>query len=87
MQELMKRLDTSSWDKYKRSLKGAMEVASELGMSDQEIASLAQKFGGYLAKNVQPDLPENKAMKELWDIASPEEQKTLSELMMRSVRK
>lgn len=87
MQDLMKKLDTSSWEKYKQSLKGAMEAAGELGLSDQEIASAATKFGGYLSQAVNPDLPENKALKELWQVASPEEQKTITNLMMRLVRK
>jgi len=83
MQEIMKNLDTSSWDSYKHSLGKGMEIAKELGMSEQEIATVAQKFGSYLAHNVNPDLPENKALKELWQIADEREQQTLTNLMMK----
>ncbi|MEL7563801.1 MAG: DUF3243 family protein [Dehalobacterium sp.] len=83
MQEIMKNLDTSSWESYKHSLGKGMEIAKELGMSEQEIAAVAQKFGSYLAQNVNPDLPENKALKELWQIADQREQQTLTNLMMK----
>jgi len=83
MDQIMKQLDTSSWENYKRSLGKGMEVAKELGMSEQEIASIAQRFGSYLANNVNPDLPENRALKELWQIANPQEQQTLTNVMMR----
>ncbi|ATW26331.1 DUF3243 family protein [Candidatus Formimonas warabiya] len=83
MHEILNKLDTSSWDNYKRSLGRGMEVAKELGMSEQEIASVAQKFGSYLSQNINPDLPENKALKELWQIADPHEQQTLTNLMMK----
>ena len=83
MQEILNQLDTSSWENYKRSLGEAMEVASDMGFSEQDIAQFAQKFGSFLASNVSPDIPENKAVRELWEIASPEEQKTVASLMMK----
>ena len=83
MQEILQNLDTSSWENYKRSLGKGMEFAKELGMSEQEIAAVAQRFGSYLAQHVNPDLPENRALKELWEIADDREQQTLTNLMMR----
>lgn len=83
MQEIMKNLDTSSWESYKHSLGKGMEIAKELGMSDQEITAVAQKFGSYLAQNVNPDLPENRAIKDLWEFADEREQETLTNLMMK----
>ncbi|MGI6711202.1 MAG: DUF3243 family protein [Bacillota bacterium] len=81
--ELMGKLDTTSWENYKSSLGKGMELAQELGLSEQEISSLAQKFGSYLTHNINPDLPENRALKELWEIANPQEQQTLTNLMMK----
>lgn len=83
MQEILKKLDTSSWKRYKKSLGEVMEFAEEMGVSENLIGNLAQHFGNFLAENVDPDLPENHALKELWQIASPEEQKTLTTLMMK----
>lgn len=84
MQEIMNNLNTSSWESYKQSLGKGMEVAKELGMSDQEIATVAQKFGSYLAQHIDnPDLPENKALRDLWQVADEQEQQILTNLMMR----
>ncbi|MEL7563802.1 MAG: DUF3243 family protein [Dehalobacterium sp.] len=83
MQQILNKLDTSSWENYKRSLGEAMEVASDMGISESQISQFAQQFGGYLAQNISPDIPENRALKDLWEIASPEEQKTIAGLMIK----
>jgi len=83
MQQILNKLDTSSWENYKRSLGQAMEFANEMGFSDQQIGQFAQQFGSYLSINITPDIPENRALKELWEAASPEEQKTIAGLMMK----
>lgn len=83
MQQILNKLDTSSWESYKHSLGQAMEVASDMGISENQITQFAQQFGSYLAQNISPDIPENRALKELWEIASPEEQKTIAGLMIK----
>jgi NADH dehydrogenase FAD-containing subunit len=86
VQQILNRLDTSSWESYKRSLGEAMEFANEMGITEEQIAQFAQQFGSYLAKNISPDIPENRALKELWEIASPEEQRTIASVMMKLAR-
>jgi len=83
VQQILNKLDTSSWENYKRSLGEAMEFANEMGFSDNQISQFAQQFGNYLAQNISPDIPENRALKDLWAVASPEEQKTIAGLMMK----
>ncbi|HHT64052.1 MAG: DUF3243 domain-containing protein [Bacillota bacterium] len=83
MQQILNKLDTSSWENYKRSLGEAMEFANDMGITDNQISEFAQQFGSYLAQNITPDIPENRALKELWEIASPEEQRTIAGLMMK----
>ena len=70
MQQILNKLDTSSWENYKRSLGEAMEFANDMGITDNQISEFAQQFGSYLAQNITPDIPENRALKELWEIAS-----------------
>ncbi len=83
MQQILSKLDTSSWESYKRSLGEAMEFANEMGISDSQLSQFAQQFGNYLTQNITPDIPENRALKDLWEIASPEEQRTIAGLMMK----
>ncbi|ATW26330.1 DUF3243 domain-containing protein [Candidatus Formimonas warabiya] len=86
MQQILNRLDTSSWESYKRSLGEAMEVANDMGISEDQISQFAQQFGSFLANNISPDIPENRALKDLWQAASPEEQKTIAGLMIKLAR-
>ncbi len=87
MKKMLNQLDTSSWENYKRSLGEAMEIAQDFGITENEISKLAQTLGSYMHDNINPDIPENNALKELWEVANPEEQATLTNLMMKLVKK
>ncbi|MCL6638919.1 MAG: DUF3243 domain-containing protein [Firmicutes bacterium] len=75
----------TNWDSWKRTLGQAVEFAEELGIAREQIASMAQQVGDLLAQNVPPANPEQKAVKELWDVATPDERKILADLMTRLV--
>jgi hypothetical protein len=61
----------------------AVEFAEELGISRNQIGSIAQQVGDLLAQNVPPANPEQKAVKELWDVANQDERQVLANLMTR----
>jgi hypothetical protein len=84
---LLKGLDTSDWESYKSSLGKAVEAAEEFGVSDRTITSFAAKFGEFLNQNAHADLPENKAIQELWQAADKKEQHTLAKLMVKICKK
>lgn len=73
----------TSWDNWKKYLGQAMEFAEELGISREKIQSYAMTAGSILADNVQPANPEQKAVKELWDVADKSEQEVLARLMTK----
>lgn len=75
----------ADWDTWKKTLGQAVEFAEELGISKQQIGTLAQQAGDLLAQSVPPSNPEQQAVKELWDVAQPEERKVLAALMTRLV--
>lgn len=77
----------TNWDNWKRTLGQAVEFAEELGISREQIVSLAQQAGDILAQNVPPANPEQKVVKELWDVAGPEERQVLANLMTKLVSK
>ncbi|MEW5953002.1 MAG: DUF3243 domain-containing protein [Bacillota bacterium] len=78
------------WDNWKRYLGQAVEFAEELGVSRERIKSLAEQAGDLLAESVTPANPEQKALKELWQVADQHEKQVLATLMtklsVRSVR-
>ncbi len=79
---LLNGLDTSSWENYKKSLGQAVEAAEDFGIGDRTITAFAAKFGEFLNRNASADLPENKAIQELWQVADKKEQHTLAKLMV-----
>ncbi|MEN6315072.1 MAG: DUF3243 family protein [Clostridiaceae bacterium] len=54
-------------------------------MSDEDIKAWAVKIGDYLSKKVCAGTAEEALLKELWDVASPEERKTLGNLIFKLV--
>ena len=73
----------TNWDNWKKYLGQAMEFAEELGISRDKIQSYAMTAGSILADNVQPANPEQKAVKELWDVADKSEQEVIARLMTK----
>ena len=75
----------TTWDTWKQTLGQAVEFAEELGIAREQVASMAQQVGDLLAQNVPPANPEQKAVKELWEVATANERKILADLMTRLV--
>lgn len=81
--EILNGLDTSSWENYKKSLGNATRAAEDFGVSDRAIAGFATTFGEFLNQNAHADLPENRAIQELWNVADKKEKHTLAKLMVQ----
>lgn len=79
---LMDNVNTE-WDNWKRFLSQAVEFAEELGISRDRIAMLARQAGDVLADSVQPANPEQKVMKELWNVSDQQEKQVLANLMTK----
>lgn len=79
----MLNLANSNWESWKKTLGQAVEFAEELGISRNQIGSIAQQVGDLLAQNVPPANPEQKAVRELWDVANQDERQVLANLMTR----
>jgi hypothetical protein len=75
------------WKTWRASLKDAIAQGKKYGLSDDEIKSWAVEVGDYLAKNVCAGTAEEALLKELWDIATPDERKTLGALIFKLVGK
>jgi len=77
----------TSWEEWKKTLGQAVEFAAELGISKEQVSSMAKQVGDLLAQSVPPANPEQKAVKELWEVASTEERQVLANLMTKLVSK
>ncbi|MFD2670035.1 DUF3243 domain-containing protein [Marinicrinis sediminis] len=75
------------FDKWKEFLADRVNAAQKLGMSDEMISKLAYEIGQFLDEKVDPKNDQERLLKELWDVASEEERKTMARLMVKLVDK
>jgi len=76
---------SANWEGWKNFMNQAVEFAAELGVSSDQITTLAHKVGNILAENVHPSAPEQKVLKDLWLQADDHEKQTLANLVTRLV--
>ena len=76
-----------NWHKWKNTLGKAVDLGETVGLSDDTINNVAEKIGTYLSNNIDPHNDEERLLKELWDVASEEDRKTLAKLLVRVVDK
>lgn len=77
----------NNFDSWKTFLQNRLEQAKEHGMSHETITNIAEHVGSYLANNVEPHDDEQAVLKELWSVASEEEQSALASTMIKLVEK
>ena len=73
------------WDQWRSTLKQAIEQGRSVGLTDQEIQSIAANVGDYLATQVCPATKEEELLREMWAAAEPGERKVLASLIFRMV--
>lgn len=73
------------WDTWRNTLKEGIAEARKFGISDETIKSMAVKMGSFLADKVCPQTKEEELLKQMWDVATPEERKVVATLMFKMV--
>jgi len=73
------------WKTWRASLNEAIAAARKFGVSDETIKDLSVKVGDFLAQKVCPATKEEELLKEMWDLATAEERKTLASLIFKMV--
>ena len=73
------------WVQWGATLKQAIEQGRKMGLSDETIQSLSANVGDFLATKVCPAAKEEELLKEMWDVASPDERKMLASIIFRMV--
>ncbi len=74
------------WDAWRNTLKEAIGEARKFGVSDEVIRDLGAKVGDFLATKVCPATKEEELLKAMWDVATPEERKTIATLIFKMVK-
>lgn len=78
---------TDSFDKFKTQLAHRLNTAQSMGASRGTILNAAKNFSEYLSHEVDPSNPEQRLLKELWDVADDSEQNSLVNMLVKFVDK
>ena len=78
---------TKDWDEWKHTLANAIDLGETIGMSDKAITDTAEKVGTYLSKNVEPRNPEERLLKEMWDVADKGDRSVLAKIVVKMTDK
>jgi hypothetical protein len=75
------------FDKWKEFLAERVSQAERAGMSEEKLSNIAVQVGDFLATKVDPKNEQERVLKELWDVGSDEERRTIARLMVKLVDK
>lgn len=78
-------LQMQDWSEWRQTLAQAVNAGQEMGMSQREIAQKAEAIGDFLARNVDPQNPEQRILKELWESADERQQQELAKVIVNMV--
>jgi sulfur relay (sulfurtransferase) DsrC/TusE family protein len=73
------------WKTWRETLGDSIAAARKFGVSDETIKQMSVKMGDFLAEKVCPATKEEELLKEMWDVATPEERKTIAGLIFKMV--
>ena len=92
IEQTIKRMDRedineilANFNGFKSYLNDRMGVAKKIGLSEEQLAIMAEKIGNYLAENVDPKNREEKLLQELWKVGNKEERHQLAHLLVKLV--
>jgi hypothetical protein len=77
----------NNFDDWKSFLNERIDQAQKMGMDDGTLSNIAFQMGNYLSDKVDPKNGEERLLKELWDNADSEQQKTLASVLVNYMDK
>jgi hypothetical protein len=87
--DVMKCMDSmdfvKDWKTWRDTLHEAIEGARKFGVSDDVIKDISVKMGDFLAERVCPATKEEELLREMWEVATPDERRTIATLMFKLV--
>ena len=77
----------NDFDKWKKTLYNAISMGETVGLSEDTITNLGTKIGEFLASNVDPENPQQRLLKELFEVSNKEEKETLTAVIIKMIEK
>lgn len=72
-----------SFQKWQDFLGKGAKFLENMGVSEDNLAGIAKGLGDFLAGNIDPENPQQRVLKDLWDCADEQEKHTIAKLVMR----
>ena len=76
----------TDWDKWKATICQAINIGEKVGLDENTIVQVGSKIGDFLDRFIEPENREQRVIKELWDVASVEEQRSLTRMLVKMVK-
>ncbi len=76
----------NDWPTWRDNVKERIAVAHKFGVPDETVRAIATRVGDLLAKKASPTTQEEKLLKEMWNVATPDERKTITTLILKMVQ-
>lgn len=78
---------TDTFEQFTRELASRLNVAQRVGMGREEIVKRAEDVGDWLNRAVPPRSPEQRLLKEMWDVSDNQEQHAIASALVKLVQK
>lgn len=78
---------TGTFEQFTDELATKLNIARKTGMGQQEIVNRATDIGDWLAREVAPKNPEQRLLKELWEVSDNKEQQAIASAIVKMVQK
>ncbi|MEH7222628.1 DUF3243 domain-containing protein [Bacillus timonensis] len=75
-----------NFEDWKNFLGDRLQHAKSEGMDQNVINDMAHQLGDYLASEVEPKNAQEKVLRDLWTVASEEEQQAIANVMVKLVQ-
>lgn len=72
-----------NFDAFKEYLGKRIAMGESIGLSEEQMAKIAQKVADHLAANEEPRNREEKLLQELWNVGKEEERHMLAHMLVR----
>lgn len=73
------------WEKWKKTLRTAVNIGEAAGLSEKTIDNIAYRVGNFLSTAVDPENREERVLQELWKAGNDDDRKTLAKLIVKMI--
>jgi len=80
-------LEITSWEQWLDTLGTALTKAQAMKMPKKLLTKSAAELGDFLFDTIDPDVPENRLLKKMWEVADRKEKEALANVMIKLVEK